>query len=110
MTGDHSLSATLVHPFLHHIHTHTLSLSLSFSANVTCYPILSKYKTVNFNPFHAALGMKYFSLKGLIEEGSFTGDPGRYVKKALDMDISLYRGPTGEPGGDSLAGTFEQKG
>jgi len=29
---------------------------------------------------------------------SFTGDPGGYVEKALEMGISLYRGPAGEPG------------
>jgi len=28
-----------------------------------------------------ALGMEHFSLKRLSAEGSFTGDPGRYVKK-----------------------------
>jgi hypothetical protein len=28
-----------------------------------------------------ALGMECFSLKRLNAEGSFTGDPGRYVKK-----------------------------
>ena len=32
------------------------------------------------------------------------------LTKALDMGISLHRGPTGEPEGDSLAGTFERKG
>jgi len=32
------------------------------------------------------------------------------LRKALDMGISLYRGPTGKPGGDSLAGTFGRKG
>jgi hypothetical protein len=26
------------------------------------------------------------------------------------MGISLHRGPIGEPGGDSFAGTFERKG
>ena len=26
-------------------------------------------------------------------EGSFTGDPGRYVRKAPDMGISLHKGP-----------------
>jgi hypothetical protein len=30
--------------------------------------------------------------------------------RALDTGISLHRGPVGEPGGDSLAGTFERKG
>ena len=30
--------------------------------------------------------------------------------KALDMGISLHRGPAGEPGGDSLARTLERKG
>ena len=32
------------------------------------------------------------------------------LRKVLDTGISLHRGPTGEPGGDSLAGTFERKG
>jgi hypothetical protein len=32
------------------------------------------------------------------------------LRKALDMGISLHRGPVGEPGGDSLAATFERKG
>jgi hypothetical protein len=30
--------------------------------------------------------------------------------KAMDTGISLHRGPTGEPGEDSLARTFEIKG
>ena len=32
------------------------------------------------------------------------------LRKALDMGISLHKGPVGEPGGGSLAGTFERKG
>jgi hypothetical protein len=32
------------------------------------------------------------------------------LRKVLDMGISLHRGPVGEPGGDSLAGTFERQG
>jgi len=48
------------------------------------------------------------------KEGSFTGDSERYVKEiyqercknALQAGFSLHRGPVGEPGGDSLAGTF----
>jgi hypothetical protein len=39
-----------------------------------------------------ALGMGRLSLKRFTAEGSFTGDPGRYVK-ALDTSISLHRGP-----------------
>jgi hypothetical protein len=31
------------------------------------------------------------------------------LRKALDTGISLYRGPVGETGGDSLAETFERK-
>jgi hypothetical protein len=51
-------------------------------------------------------------------EGSFTGDPERYVKdiyQERDLKlpfkrvICLYRGPVGEPGGDWLAGTFGEK-
>jgi hypothetical protein len=30
--------------------------------------------------------------------------------KALDMGLSLHRGPIGEPGGNLLAGTFKRKG
>jgi len=32
------------------------------------------------------------------------------LRKALDMGISLHRGPAGEPGGDSLARTLERQG
>ena len=32
------------------------------------------------------------------------------LRKALDKGISLHRGSVGEPGGDSLARTFERKG
>jgi len=32
------------------------------------------------------------------------------LRKAQDTGISLHRGPVGEHGGDSLAGTFERKG
>jgi len=32
------------------------------------------------------------------------------LRKVLDTGISLHRGPTGETGRDSLAGTFERKG
>ena len=53
-------------------------------------------------------------MRGTWMECSFTGDPERYVKEiyqercknALEAGISLHRGPVGEPGGDSLAGTF----
>jgi hypothetical protein len=31
------------------------------------------------------------------------------LRKALDTGISLHRGPVGDPGGDSLAGTLERK-
>jgi len=31
------------------------------------------------------------------------------LRKALDTGISLHRGPTREPGGDSLARTFEKR-
>jgi len=53
-------------------------------------------------------------MRGTWREGSFTGDPKRYVKEiyqercnnALYVGISLHRGPAGEPGGDSLDGTL----
>ena len=31
------------------------------------------------------------------------------LRKALDTGLSLHRGPVGEPGGDSLAGTREKR-
>jgi len=34
-----------------------------------------------------------------MKEGSFTGVPGRYVKKALDTGISLHRDPFMSEGG-----------
>jgi len=32
------------------------------------------------------------------------------ISKVLDPDISLHKGPAGEPEGGSLAGTLERKG
>jgi len=32
------------------------------------------------------------------------------LRRALYTEISLHRGPVGEPQGDSLAGTLERKG
>jgi hypothetical protein len=55
----------------------------------------------------------------LSEEGHCGGPLGRVpllgnledtLRKALDTGISLYRRPTGQPGGGSLAGTSERKG
>jgi hypothetical protein len=52
------------------------------------------------------------ALLGNLEGGSSTGDFERWLmlRKALDTGISLHKGPVGEPGGDSLAGTFDRKG
>jgi len=37
--------------------------------------------------------------RGTWREGSFVGDPKRYLEKALEMGISLHRGSAfGEPG------------
>jgi hypothetical protein len=36
--------------------------------------------------------------EGNLEGGSLTGDPEGCVEKALEMGISLHRGPAGEPG------------
>ena len=56
----------------------------------------------------------------LCEEAHFGGGPGGAAPllgtmgdmliKALDMGISLHRGPVGDLEGNSLAGTFERKG
>jgi len=43
-------------------------------------------------------------------EGSFTGDPGRYVNRGSGYGHLSTWGPVGEPGGDLLARTFERKG
>jgi len=53
-------------------------------------------------------------MRGTWKEGSFVGASERYVKEiyqercknALQMGLSLHRGPIGEAGEDSLAGTF----
>jgi hypothetical protein len=46
-------------------------------------------------------------VRGTWREGSFTGGPDIYIYgKTLEMGIFLYRGPTGEPGGEvCLLGT-----
>ena len=48
--------------------------------------------------------------RGPLGRAPLMGTLGDMLRKALDMGISLHRGPTGEPGGDFLAGTFERKG
>ena len=64
--------------------------------------------------------MKVGSRNGafLSEEAQCEGPLGRapllgtledVLRKALDMGISLHRGPAGEPGGGSFAGIFEGK-
>jgi hypothetical protein len=42
--------------------------------------------------------------------GPLLGTLEHMLIKVLDMGISVHRGPTGELGGDLLAGTFERKG
>ena len=32
-------------------------------------------------------------MKGTLREGSFTGDPKRYVKKGSEMGVCFHRGP-----------------
>jgi hypothetical protein len=43
---------------------------------------------------------------GPLRRAPFLGNLEDTLRKALDTDISLHRGPVGEPGGDSLASTF----
>jgi len=62
-----------------------------------------------------ALGMEHFSLKRLSAEGLwggllYWGPLEDTLQKALDTGIFLHRGPIGEPGGDSFAGTLKRKG
>ena len=49
-----------------------------------------------------AVEVEHLSLRefceGNLEGDSFTGDPVGYVEKALELDISLHKGPTEEPG------------
>jgi hypothetical protein len=33
------------------------------------------------------------SMKGTLREGSFTGDPERYVKQGSEMGVCFHRGP-----------------
>jgi len=47
---------------------------------------------------------------GPLGRAPLLGNPEDMLRKTLDMGISLHRDPTGEPGGDSLAGTIERKG
>jgi len=58
--------------------------------------------------------MEHFCVKRLSVEGlgraRLLGTLEDMLIKALDMGISLHRGPVGDPEGDSLAGTFEIKG
>jgi len=54
-----------------------------------------------------ALGMGHLSVRGsmnrTLREGSFTGDPERYVKQGSEMGICFHRGPAfGEQGGALL--------
>jgi len=58
-----------------------------------------------------ALGMESFSLKRLkpLGRAPLLGTLEDMSRKAQDTGISFHRGPVGEPGGDSLAGTLERK-
>jgi len=47
---------------------------------------------------------------GLLGRAPLLGALGDMLRKALDTGISPHRGPVGEPGVDSLVGTFERKG
>jgi len=48
--------------------------------------------------------------EGPIGRAPLLGTLENMSRKDLDTGISLHRGPDGEPGGDSLAGTLERKG
>jgi hypothetical protein len=60
-----------------------------------------------------ALQIEHLSLRelcvGILEGGggSFTGDPGGCVNEALEMSMSLHRGPTGNLEGGSYTGDNE---
>jgi len=47
---------------------------------------------------------------GHLGRAPLLGALGDMLRKALDTGISPHRGPVGEPGVDSLVGTFERKG
>ena len=47
-------------------------------------------------------------MKGTWREGSLAGDPGGYVKWALEMGISFNSGPAGETGEGSSTGDIER--
>jgi len=48
------------------------------------------------------------SIRGTWRRGSFTEDSEEY-EKALEMGITLHRGPTGKPGGGSLTRDLERQ-
>jgi hypothetical protein len=44
------------------------------------------------------------SARGAMREGSFTGDPEKYVKQGSEMDVCFHMGPAfGEHGGALLS-------
>jgi len=45
-----------------------------------------------------ALEVEHLSLRGTWRWESFTGDPGGYVEKVLEVGSSVHWGPAGEPG------------
>jgi hypothetical protein len=47
---------------------------------------------------------------GPLERAPLLGTLEYMLRMALDMEITLHRSPIGEPGGGSLARTFERKG
>jgi len=47
---------------------------------------------------------------GPLGRGPLLGTLEKTLRNALDMGISLHKGPIGETGGDLLAATFERKG
>jgi len=50
-------------------------------------------------------------MKGTLREGSFTGDPERYVKEGLEMGVCFHRGPAvgGTWSGASFLGPSYQR-
>jgi len=66
--------------------------------------------TLPVSPRNGAFLSEEAQCGGHLGRAPLLGALGDMLRKALDTGISTHRGPVGEPGGDSLVGTFERKG
>jgi len=61
-------------------------------------PVVGSFIGVFERWLNGALDVRHFyrsSVKGTRKEDSLPGDPGGHVEKALELGVSLHRGPDG---------------